>query len=220
MKLKKWFNQQLNQNVKNGKNEKNNEEKNGISNGLLKLTKLRMKINNEHHKLIHHVEKIFSQKHISDGTIQQYENGEMNLMKMQFPLKTYIQVKKGLILTKVTKKIVEKKKIKTKKISSKKIMDENDLYEWSLSRIGVDPKNEKKKIKYVHFFRYEMKKQLDEIVQISQNNSLKPFLIQNGLKSLADDFELISFVNVLHQMKFIDKLQIERNVKEQVNVDL
>lgn len=171
MKIKKWLKKYL--------------TKSNVQKGVLKLRSLRTKINDEHHKLIKHVEQIF-------------ENRKTTYNVPNFALTQWLRVRPGVHVRKSNKR-------------------KNGAL-WVLEiEVAASATNNQKKIWMRHTFRNEMKALLDEVVERSKTIN-QPFQVKD-FKSAKDHFERISLMNVLYQLKMIDKLEITREKVKQKSGD-
>ena len=155
---------------------------------ITSMNLLRNKINVEHHKLLKHVETIFNKKKTSMGL-----SLESELMTPSFPLHSYVRIRKGI-------EMVEKKsKRKTGK-------------GWKLMKKVTDDQGNV--ILKSHLFQYSMKSILEEVVEWSkksmESKDIVHFQVKNGFEHVKDDFQLISLMNVLNDLRFVDKLEVSR----------
>ena len=155
---------------------------------ITSMNLLRNKINVEHHKLLKHVETIFNKKKTSMGL-----SLESELMTPSFPLHSYVRIRKGI-------EMVEKKsKRKTGK-------------GWKLMKKVTDDQGNV--IIKSHLFQYSMKSILEEVVEWSkksmESKDIVHFQVKNGFQNVKDDFQLISLLNVLNDLRFVDKLEVSR----------
>lgn len=155
---------------------------------ITSMNLLRNKINVEHHKLLKHVETIFNKKKTSMGL-----SLESELMTPSFPLHSYVRIRKGI-------EMVEKKsKRKTGK-------------GWKLMKKVTDDQGNV--VIKSHLFQYSMKSILEEVVEWSkksmESKDIVHFQVKNGFQNVKDDFQLISLLNVLNDLRFVDKLEVSR----------